>query len=118
MTNSEFSEQMKKRTKQFAIRVVKFYQTLPKSGEHQVLGKQLLRSATSVAANYRATCRAKSDADFRHKLSIVLEEADESAFWIELFIEAELFPENKLKSLLQEAEEITKIIAKARHSMR
>ncbi len=114
MENREFAEKMKMRTKAFALRVIRFYQSLPKSGEHQVLGKQLLRSGTSVAANYRASCRAKSIADFIHKLSIVIEEADESAFWIELFIESNLIAEAKLKPLLQEADELTAVLVKAK----
>jgi len=74
----EFKEAFKKRLKQFALRVIKLYQALPKTGEAQVIGNQLLRSATSVAANYRASCRARSKKEFHSKLSIVVEEADET----------------------------------------
>ena len=74
----EFRENFKQRLKQFALRVIKLYQALPKTGEAQVIGNQLLRSATSVAANYRASCRARSKKEFHSKLSIVVEEADET----------------------------------------
>jgi four helix bundle protein len=74
-------EELQSRTKRFALRVVKLYRSLPKSNEARILGKQLLRSGTSIGANYRAACRARSRAEFIAKLGIVLEEADETAFW-------------------------------------
>jgi len=73
----EYREAFKQRLKLFALRAIKLYQALPKTGEAQIIGKQLLRSATSVAANYRASCRARSGKEFQSKLSIVVEEADE-----------------------------------------
>ena len=88
LSNYEFAEAFKLRTKAYALRVIKLVQVLPKSGEAQILGKQLLRAATSVAANYRAACRARSKAEFAAKIGIVLEEADESQFWLELLEEA------------------------------
>ena len=75
-----------------------------------VIGKQIIRSATSVGANYRAACRAKSTADILHKLAIVEEEADETLYWLELLVEAEIFPESKLKSLMIETNEIVAMI--------
>lgn len=109
---------LKNRTKQFALRVVKLYQSLSKSGEEQVIGKQLLRSATSVGANYRAACRARSDNEFLSKISIVIEEADESEFWIELLIESNIIPKERLADLLQEAEEIVKIMVASRQTVK
>ena len=85
-------EDIKKRTKGFALRVVRLVETLPKSRTSEVIGKQLLRSGTSVGANYRAACRAKSPADFISKMGTVEEEADESMYWMELLVEAEIVP--------------------------
>jgi len=80
-------EEMKQRTKQFALRVIKLVAALPKSREADVIGRQLLRSATSVGANYRSACRARSKADFISKIGIVEEESDESLYWLELIME-------------------------------
>ena len=113
MNNYEFGEEMKKRTKAFAIRVVKFYRQLPKTDEARVLGRQLLRSGTSVAANYRAVCRAKSQADFISKMGTVVEESDESLLWLELFEDAELLAADKIKALKQEAEELLRIFSRS-----
>jgi four helix bundle protein len=110
----EFREGLKLRTKQFALRVIRLFQSLPKSGEAQVIGRQLLRSATSVAANYRASCRARSSNEFVSKISIVVEEADESMFWMELLMEANIIKTEKLSLLYQENEEIVKIMAHMR----
>src|SRR5260370_32523356 len=84
MNNLEFAIKMQERTMAFAVQVVKFFVKLPKTNEARVPGKQLLRAGTSVGANYRAVCRAKSDADFISKMGTVVEEADESGFWLEL----------------------------------
>lgn len=100
---------MQRRTKQFALRVISLTNALPNTPTARVIGNQLLRSATSVGANYRAACRAKSDADFLYKLSIVEEEADESLYWLELLLEAEIVKEPLLKPLLQEANELVAI---------
>ena len=96
----------KTRTKQMAIRVIKMTESLPKSKAGNVIGRQIIRSATSVGANYRAACRAKSTADFINKLKIVEEEADETLYWLELIVEAELLPEKRLSALMTEADEI------------
>jgi hypothetical protein len=109
---------LKLRTKNFAVEIVKYYRNLPKTEEAKIIGKQLLRSATSVAANYRAVCRARSDAEFFAKLSIVVEEADETLLWLEIIIESELFKDDKTKQLYQEALEILSIMAASRKTMK
>ncbi len=95
-----------KRTKQIAIRIIKMTDALPNSKAGDVIGRQIIRSATSVGANYRAACRAKSTADFINKLKIVEEEADETLFWLELIVEADLLPPSRLASLMKETDEI------------
>ncbi|RIV20576.1 four helix bundle protein [Fibrisoma montanum] len=114
----DFVQQLQQRTKQFAIRSIRLYRALPKTGEARVVGKQYLRSATSMAANYRAVCRARSQAEYFAKLSIVVEEADESLFWLELMVEADIMPEAKLASLMQEATELLSIFATSRKNSR
>jgi four helix bundle protein len=98
--------QFKARTKQLALRVIRLVEVLPQTRTADVISKQLLRSATSVAANYRAACRAKSAADLIAKLGIVEEEADETLYWLELLVESGLMSADKLKSLMQESTEI------------
>jgi four helix bundle protein len=102
-------EVLRERTKQFALRVIRLCRALPKTEESRVIGRQLLRAATSVAANYRAACRARSRAEFNAKTGIVLEEADESFFWLELLGDAGIVPKARLSSIMQEAEELTRI---------
>jgi four helix bundle protein len=102
-------EEMKRRTKQFALRVIRLVESLPKGRTADVLGRQLLRSGTSVGANYRAACRARSTADFISKMCIVEEEADESLFWMELLIESGIVKIEKLESLMKEADELLAI---------
>jgi len=99
-------QQFKTRTKQLALRVIRLVESLPTTKTADVIGKQLLRSATSVGANYRAACRAKSTADLIAKLSIVEEEADETLYWLELLIESRLITVEKLNNLMQETSEI------------
>ena len=103
------SRVMKDRTKQFALAIIRLCKIVPRNEESRIICRQMLRSATSVAANYRAVCRARSSADFVSKLGIVLEEADETLFWIELLSDCGLAPHDKLKSLLQEANELVSI---------
>jgi four helix bundle protein len=98
--------QFKKQTKQLAIRVIRVVEALPQSYTAEVIGKQLLRSSTSVGANYRAACRAKSTADIINKFKTVEEEADETLYWLELLVEAEIFPEARLSDLMKETNEI------------
>ena len=100
---------MKRRAKAFTLRVIQLTEALPKEQVANVIGRQLLRSGTSVGANYRAACRAKSPADFISKMGIVEEEADESLFWMELLVEAELMDEQRLQDLMKEADEILAI---------
>ncbi len=96
-------DDMKQRTRQFAIRIIRLVESLPKGRTEAVLGKQLLRSGTSVGANYRAACRAKSTADFVYKMGIVEEETDESLYWMELLIETKIMESTKLEPLMKEA---------------
>ncbi len=107
-------EDLKKRTKHFALRVIRLVEVLPKTRTAQVIGNQLLRSATSVAANYRAACRARSQADFVYKLGLVEEEADESLFWLEMVVETDLMPAARVQDLTQEADELTAIFVASR----
>jgi len=110
------SQQLKERTKQFAIRVVKLYRALPKTEEARVIGKQLLRAGTSVAANYRAVCRARSKAEFIAKMGVVVEESDETVFWIEFLGESEIVKIERLSDLLKEANELLAIFAASQHT--
>jgi len=103
-------DDMKKRTKDFANRVVKLCSALPNNWVAYTLGKQLLRSGTSVGANYRAVCRAKSNLDFIHKLRIVEEECDESLFWMELLVDNNLVKTSRLAGLMEEGNEILAIV--------
>lgn len=103
------SDELKARTKQFALRIIKLTEALPKTMTADVIGRQLLRSATSVAANYRSACRARSRADFVSKITVVEEEADETMFWLELIVESGLVSENRLADLYKEAKELTAI---------
>lgn len=113
----EFLKAFQQRTKTFVLRSVKLFQKLPKTEEAKIIGRQFLRSAASVGANHRAVSRARSKAEFFAKLSVTIEEADESAFWLEVIGETEILPMNRVADLLREAEEITKILAKARKSL-
>lgn len=110
------AEELKLRTKQFAIRIVKLFRSLPKTEEGRVIGKQVLRSGTSVAANYRAVCRSRSKAEFIAKIGIVVEEADETAFWLELLVETGIVQQNRMDSLLSEANELLAIFAASQHT--
>lgn len=103
-------EDMKKRTRAFALRCIKLASSFPKCTVGNVIGRQLIRSCTSVAANYRASCAARSHADFINKLGIVEEETDESIFWIDLAPDAELIKRKLVKDLINEGKEILAII--------
>jgi len=106
-------QEMKARTKQYALRVIKAVQSLPNERVANVLGSQFLRAGTSVGANYRAACRAKSTADFGNKLKIVEEEGDESLFWMELLVESGITRQQKLSALMKEGDEIVSIVVAA-----
>ena len=111
MNALEKADALKERTKQFAIRIVAVSRSLPRSRKADVVAKQLLRSRTVVVANYRAVCRARSKAEFISKMSIVVEEADEAVFWLELVGDTRLAPAAKLALLLKEANELVAICA-------
>lgn len=106
--------EMKNRTKQFALRVLKMADALPSNRSGNAIANQIVRSGTSVAANYRALCRARSRADFVNKTSIVEEEADETSFWLELIVDAGLLTTARVQPLLDEADEITAILVASR----
>jgi four helix bundle protein len=99
-------QEFKGRTKQLALRIIRLVEALPTTKAAGVIGGQLLRSAMSVGANYRAACRGRSTADVVGKLSIVEEEADESLYWLELLVESGIMPQDKLKHLMKEVSEI------------
>ena len=102
-------EEMKQRTKLFALGIIQLVESLPKEQTAKVLGGQLLRSGTSVGSNYRSACRAKSIADFISKMGIVEEEADESLYWMELLIETGIEVNRKMEALMKEAGELLSI---------
>ena len=102
-------QKLKERTKQFALRVIKLVDALPKTVSGRAIANQLVRSGTSVGANYCAACRGRSKTEFVAKLGIVIEEADECEYWFELIIDGELLPKNKLEPLCQEAYELAAI---------
>ncbi len=103
-------DNLKERTKEFALRVIRLVESLPKGRITDVVGRQLLRSGTSVAANYRAACRARSTADFISKMGVVEEEADESIFWMELLIDAKIIDKKLLVDLMGEADQLLPIV--------
>ena len=102
-------EELKKRTKDFALRIIRLVETLPKGKTADIIGRQLLRSGTSVGANYRSACRARSSADFISKMTIVEEEADESIYWMELLVEGGLLDKQRLNNNVIEAKELLAI---------
>jgi four helix bundle protein len=108
------TDDLRLRTKSFALRVIRLYQSLPATGAPQVIGKQLLRCGTAVGANYRAAGRARSRAEFAAKLGIVVEEADESMYWLELLSESRVVKPESLMELQKEAKELTAIFTTAR----
>ncbi len=100
---------LKERTKEFALRIIEFVETLPRGRTTDVIGGQLLRAGTSVGANYRSSCRARSPADFIAKMGVVEEEADESLYWMELLIEAGIVKPENLEALMKEGDELLAI---------
>jgi four helix bundle protein len=111
-------QEFKNRTKQLVIRTIKVVESLPQTTTAQVIGKQVLRSSTSVGANYRTACRAKSTPDMLYKLAIVEEEADETSYWLELLVEAEIIPAVRLQNLMSEVDEITAMIVSSIKTLR
>jgi four helix bundle protein len=112
-TNLEFAKQMQARTMAFAIRIIRLFQHLPKTEEARIVGRQFLRAGTAVASNYRAACRSKSRADFISKLGTVVEEADETVFWLELTYLAGVLRTNELQEVKTEAEELLRIFSRS-----
>jgi len=111
-------EQLRDRTKAFALGVIRLFRSLPFRTDTQVLGKQLLRCGTSVAANYRSVCRARSKAEFIAKIGLVVEEADEAVLWLELLEESGIISPEKTCSLLTEARELTAIFTASQRTAR
>jgi four helix bundle protein len=104
------ADELKQRTKKFALRIIKLVESLPKTRTGDVIGRQLLRCGTSVGANYRPACRARPKADFISKAGIAIEEADETIYWMELLIEGNLISQQMSEQLLKEANELTAIL--------
>jgi len=111
-------EELKTRTKKFGLRIIKLVDFLPNRKIGDVIGRQILRSATSVGANYRAACRSRSKAEFITKINIVLEEADETLYWLELIEESELIKKEKLIELTSEAKELVAIFVTTLKSLK
>ena len=111
-------EALKRRTKQFAVRIVNLFKALPITEESRVVGRQLLRSGTAVAANYRAACRSRSRAEFIAKVGVVVEEADETVFWLELLIEVGILKAARIEALIKEANELLAIFAASQRTAR
>ena len=118
LSNFDFAEEFRQRTKTFALRIMKLVDRLPTAPFCRTAGMQLVRSGTSVAANYRAACRARSEREFLAKLHIALEEADESVLWLELLSEGGHLPEGRLDELLTEARAVMSILGKAEKTAR
>ena len=111
MSTLDEANLLQNRTKAFAVRIVKVFARLPKDEAVRVIGRQFLRSGTSLAANYRAACRSRSAADFISKISVVVEETDETLFWFELLVEAELAKKDLAEPLMKECQELLKIFS-------
>ncbi|HVY67945.1 MAG TPA: four helix bundle protein [Patescibacteria group bacterium] len=109
-------KELQDRTKRFALRIIKLVRALGKDSSGRIIGNQLLRSGTSLAANYRAACRPKSVKDFISKLAIVIEEADETVFWLEILIESGMVKQVLVANLLDEANQLTAIMVATRNS--
>ena len=109
-------DQLRKRAHQFAVQIVQLFRTLPKTEEARIIGRQLLRSATSVAANYRAAGRSRSQAEFVSKMGIVVEEADETMFWLELLGDTQVLTREALSDLSRESGELLAIFAASYHT--
>jgi four helix bundle protein len=111
-------ESLRDRTKAFAIRIVRLFRSLPNSPDAQIIGKQILRSGTAVGANYRSACRARSRQEFAARIGIVLEEADETVFWLELLEETGVIKHDRMTDLLGEARQLTAIFTTAQRTAR
>lgn len=118
ISNFDFAEEFRQRTKAFALRIMKLVDHLPGAPSCRVAGAQLVRAGTSIAANYRAACRARSEREFNAKLHIALEEADETVLWLELLSEGGQLPIGRIDDLLAEAKAIMSILGKAEKTAR
>jgi len=116
MTNATI--ELKSRSKRFALAIIRLFRSLPKGEDVRIIARQLLRSGTSVAANYRAACRARSRAEFLAKIGIVVEEADESVFWLELLVESGLAQQEMVAPVAKEANELLAIFAASQRTAR
>ena len=103
------ADELKLRTKNFALRIIKLFRALPRSDEARILGRQLLRWGTSVDANYRATCRSRSAAEFVARIGIVVEEIDETVYWLDLLVESGIISQSRLAPLQNEATELFRV---------
>ena len=112
-----FNHKFRTRTKRLVVDIIKFYVDLRKTDEIRIIGKQLMRSATSVAANFRAATRGRSDKEFYAKLCIVIEEADETLFWLELLLETELVKTDQITNLTSEITELLSVFARTRKTI-
>jgi four helix bundle protein len=108
--NNQNPENLKSRTKRFALRIIKMFSALPKTDVARVLGRQVLRSGTSVGANYREGCRARFDSEFISKLGDALKELEETGYWLELLVDSETISSRKMTALLQETDELLAIL--------
>lgn len=117
-TKTDFIEKFKGRTKKYSLQAIRIYKRLPKSEESSIIGRQFLRSALSVGANYRAVCRARSKAEFFSKLSITVEEADEVVFWVEILRESAILDDENIAIFEKEAREILTVLTTARKNTR
>lgn len=111
MSSGQKAQELKDRTKRFAIRIVRLFRSLLDTDEGRIIGRQILRSGTSIGANYRAVCRARSRAEFIAKIGVVVEEADETVFWLEVLEEAKVAVGQQMAALKREAEELLAIFA-------
>ncbi len=110
--------ELKQRTKQFALRIIRLFRSLPKTEEARIMGRQVLRAGTSVAANYRAACRARSRVEFAAKIGVVVEEADETVFWLDLLVESGTVRPDRMGDILREANELLAIFAASQRTAR
>jgi len=111
-------EELKNRTRQFALHAIRLCDSLPNTRAANIVANQLIRSATSVGANYRAACRARSNADFVSKIGITLEEADESVYWMELILEGQMKTDTELSKLIEEGHELVAIFVASSNTAR
>lgn len=118
MSNKDFNERMRERTKLFALQIINITNDLPNKESAKVISKQLLQSSTSVAANFRAACRGRSKAEFYSKICIVVEEADESQFWLEMLCDSRLINKDKIGNILNECSEIIAITTSIKNKLK